>query len=226
MVVGNGLLAKAFVEYDTSDDIIIFASGVSNSKETSQKQFDREEKLLRVYLDKYKKNKYFIYFSTCSMYDTYFEKNAYTKHKLKMEQIIIENAMKYNIFRLSQVLGENNKNQLIGFLYNSIKTGTSFDLYDIERNIIDIADILNISKKLINSEKYINSIINVANPQNIKVFDLVKIIEKLCQKEANYTVIQKKGNFKIDVTQVLSIINKNKFFYENYLEIRTKKYYE
>lgn len=226
MVVGTGLLAKAFFEYENNDDIIIFASGVSNSKETSQEQFDREANLLNSYLEKYGNFKYFVYFSTCSIFDTYFERSAYTIHKLNMEQIIINKAKKYNIFRLPQVLGQNNKNQLIGFLYHAIKNDIHFDLYDIERNIIDVDDVFNISKKFINSKKYINSIVNIANPNNTKVYDLVKTIENLCNKKAKYSIIQKNGNMIIDVVQVQQLHNNDKIFEENYLENRIKKYYE
>jgi nucleoside-diphosphate-sugar epimerase len=226
MVVGSGLIAKAFLEYHTNDDIVIFASGVSNSKETSNEQFSKEERLLNSYLEKYGRSKYFIYFSTCSMFDTYFQRGAYTVHKMKMEKSIIKKALNYNIFRLPQVLGRNNKNQLIGFLYNAIKSEKCFDLYNIERNIIDIDDVFLIIKKILKLENNTNQIINIANPNNIKVYDLVKIIEKLLNKKANYCLIQKEGSFKIDITQILSVIEENIIFENDYLENRIKKYYE
>ena len=92
MIIGKGLIAKAFLEYENDDNIIVFASGVSNSKEISREEFDREKLLLNDYLEKYGKNKHFIYFSTCSIDDTYFERSEYTKHKINMEKIIIEKA--------------------------------------------------------------------------------------------------------------------------------------
>lgn len=48
MIVGNGLVASAFLPYFAEDpEIMIFASGVSNSRETRKEEFVREEKLLR-----------------------------------------------------------------------------------------------------------------------------------------------------------------------------------
>lgn len=226
MVVGSGLLANAFSEYNEINDILIFASGVSNSKEVLEDQFLREEQLLNLYLEEYGNSKYFIYFSTCSIFDTYFGKSAYTKHKINMENNIIEKALNYNIFRLSQVLGKNNKNQLVRFLFDVIKNEKSFDLYNIERNIIDIDDVLFFVKKIIDLQKSINSIINIANPINIKVFDLVEIIEKITNKKACYKVIEKKGSFVVDTTFIESIENINEIFQDNYLENRIKKYYE
>jgi nucleoside-diphosphate-sugar epimerase len=143
-----------------------------------------------------------------------------------MEKIITEKAFSYNIFRLSQVLGKNNKNQLIGFLFDVIKNEKYFDLYNIERNIIDIDDILYFTKKIINLRKSENSIINIANPINIKVFDLVKLIEKITNKKAKYNLIEKEGSFVIDDNYIKSFEATNQIFKENYLENRIKKYYE
>ena len=61
MVIGNGLIASAFERYKNNDDIIIFASGVSNSQETSELAFNREINLMKRYLNLDKK---LIYFST------------------------------------------------------------------------------------------------------------------------------------------------------------------
>lgn len=226
MVIGSGLIAKAFEIFDTYEDIIIFASGVSNSKEISKEAFLREERLLISYLEKYGSDKCLIYFSTCSMFDCYFERSEYTKHKINMEQIIIQKTQNYTIFRLPQVLGSNNKNQLIGFLSDAIKNDKHFDLYDIERNIIDIDDIFLIVKKIIESKKFINKMINIANPTNTKVFELVKIIEKLCNKKANYSLIQKEGSFKIDINQIQLLLIENSIFQQDYLRNRIQKYYE
>ena len=45
MIIGQGMLAKRFEKYD-NDNIVIFASGVSNSRETSKIMFEKERKLL------------------------------------------------------------------------------------------------------------------------------------------------------------------------------------
>ena len=226
MVVGTGLLAKAFLEYENDDNIIVFASGVSNSKEISREEFDREKLLLNDYLEKYGKNKHFIYFSTCSVYDTYFERSSYTKHKINMEKIIIEKAFSYNIFRLPQVLGNNNKNQLIGFFYESIKIEKTFQLFDIERNIIDIKDVFILVDKILKENIFKNQIINIANPKNIKVLDLVNILENIIDKKAKYNIVKKSGEFIIDIKNIESMILDLGIFERNYLQNRIKKYYE
>ena len=61
MIVGNGLIAKSFLKkYGKDNNIIIFASGVSNSKETNPDNFKREEDLLVSFLKTYPQIK-FIY---------------------------------------------------------------------------------------------------------------------------------------------------------------------
>ena len=42
MVIGNGLVASAFSKYKNDDDVIIFASGVSNSSTNKKEEFERE----------------------------------------------------------------------------------------------------------------------------------------------------------------------------------------
>ena len=46
MILGNGLIANSFKKSFKHDDIIV-ASGVSNSLEKSQKNFNRELSLIR-----------------------------------------------------------------------------------------------------------------------------------------------------------------------------------
>ncbi|MEJ2497376.1 MAG: NAD(P)-dependent oxidoreductase, partial [Sulfurovaceae bacterium] len=84
MIIGNGMLAHEFSDYKDDNDIIIFASGVSNSGETRESEFEREKELLTKTIDNISSEK-IIYFSTCAMYDKYFVNNRYTKHKLHME---------------------------------------------------------------------------------------------------------------------------------------------
>ena len=224
MIIGNGMLAKEFNHYKLNNNIVIFASGVSNSKEVSQDAFNRE-KVLLVDVLKNCKGKRIVYFSTCSMYDDYFKNNAYTLHKLEMEEILTGNNIDYTIFRLPQVLGSNNKFQLMGFLYDKIKNKKLFDLYDIERNIIDITDVRRIVNYIIKHNLFANKIINVANPSNVRVVDLVKKIENIYNYKANYNLIEISGGFDIDISDIDFILLKLDLFKDNYIEQKIIKYY-
>jgi len=224
MLIGNGILANEFYDYIKKDEFIIFASGVSNSEVTNIDEFNREKTLL-INTIKESPLKKIVYFSTCSMYDTYFENNDYVMHKLNMENLLIQHSNNYNIFRLPQVVGKNNKFQLLGFLFDRISNGILFNLYDIERNLIGISDVKIIVDYILCQDLFKNKIINIANPQNIKVIDLVKKIEKYLGKKAKYNLIQKEGCFKIDVDMVSDIYNKKNIFDEKYIN-KLLEYYE
>jgi nucleoside-diphosphate-sugar epimerase len=225
MIIGKGLMAKAFEDYANYDDIVLFASGVSNSKETLKSEFLREESLLKDIINKFGNNRRIIYFSTCSMYDTYSNISDYTKHKIRMESVIAERANKYNIFRLPQVLGKNNKNQLIGFLYEKIKNKKAFEVLNIERNIIDVEDVYLIASTVLKESKK-NEIINIANIKNDKVIDLVTTLEKICKEKGRYSIKNIEGDLDIDISQIKPLILEKKIFEKKYLINRIRKYYE
>ena len=46
-VIGNGLLSREFNKNAISDECVIIAAGVSNSKETKAEEFNREELLVK-----------------------------------------------------------------------------------------------------------------------------------------------------------------------------------
>lgn len=79
MIIGKGLIAKAFLACDR-DDTVFFASGVSNSTEKDTTAFSREEKMLSECLEKYH-DKRFVYFSSCSINDKELNKTPYHQHK-------------------------------------------------------------------------------------------------------------------------------------------------
>ena len=76
MIVGNGLIAKAFDNFK-DDKVIIFASGVSNSLEQRKQEFDREENILSNVINENPEKK-IVYFSTCYFNDIRKKKVCYS----------------------------------------------------------------------------------------------------------------------------------------------------
>jgi hypothetical protein len=65
MIIGNGLISSVFLNSDENyDKYIIFASGVSNSKETDSEKFAREKNLLSTAIKNNENNLKLIYFSS------------------------------------------------------------------------------------------------------------------------------------------------------------------
>lgn len=86
MVIGNGMIANRFISYKDDKSKIIFASGVSNSKDTIKQNFLREFQLLQ-HTVKDHPGKTLVYFSTCSIEDKDLQASNYIIHKKKYRKI-------------------------------------------------------------------------------------------------------------------------------------------
>jgi nucleoside-diphosphate-sugar epimerase len=222
MIVGNGLIAKAYKNYNFHNNILIFASGVSNSKEFKKKEFAKERDLLIRNLDKKKK---IIYFSTFGIEES-LTLNDYMKHKLNMEKIVRTNE-NYLIFRLPQLAGNStNKNTLLNYFYNKIITDKKIYLFlNHTRNIIDVLDVVKITKYFI-EKKFSNTIINVGNKKYFKVIKIVEIMSSYLKKKPKIEIIKAKKNNEVHNINLGLSSKKIKInFDKNYLARVIKKYY-
>ena len=156
------------LDCDKYNDFIIFASGVSDSKNTDSNSSNREEELITKTLLE-NTGLTFIYFSSI-LTDTI--NNDYYKHKLKMEELVKLKAEKYIIFRIPQIVGFlGNQNNLFNHLVNNVKTNTSNIVYsNVERSIVDIDDL----KLIVDycKDKTINEVINLSYIEKISILDL------------------------------------------------------
>lgn len=225
MIVGNGLIASLFTECD-QENIIFFASGVSNSLETKKEEFLREENLIKKTIAE-NPNKVFIYFSTCSIYDSSKAESQYVLHKLKIEQIIIQLCPQYLILRLSNAVGNGgNPNLLMNYLVRSVKNNEIINVHTkATRNLIDVEDIKNITNQLIDKQ-FFNKIINIAYPENYTIIEILEIMEKFYQTKLYLNLVKSGSSYGIDTHDVESyfiqhaLTNK-----ETYLHKILEKYY-
>lgn len=182
MVIGKGLIAGIFSGID-SDELLIFASGVSNSTCDSDSEYLREKTLLVDSINK-NKDKKIIYFGTCDVYDT-LKKTKYVKHKIEMEELVMSNSNNWLIYRLAQVIGLGNKSNLLYFLVNNILNGIEFNLsHLLYRNLIGKDDLRHLGQFYIGLNR---EIINLVNPININVSNIVSIIENITGKKSLVT---------------------------------------
>ncbi len=206
MVIGNGTVAKVFSDYQENDEFLIFASGVSNSNEKSEANFEREKRLLEHAIAE-NSTKHLVYFSSCSVYDGSLRSSLYVLHKLRMEELIQATATKWTIFRVSNIVGGGkNPHTLTNYLHHTIVNGLSFELWTkATRNLIDIDHVSSIIKYHITHEPC-NKIVNVANEQNYTLNQIVYEFERILNKEANYTEIAQGSGFTIDVSDILHFL--------------------
>ncbi|SHK28591.1 NAD-dependent epimerase/dehydratase family protein [Epilithonimonas mollis] len=225
MIIGRGLVASLFLDADR-DDIIIFASGVSNSLETRKEEFQREENLIKKTMSE-NPEKIFIYFSTCSVYDSSKTESDYVLHKLKMEQLIKYSCKKYLILRVSNVVGKGgNPNLLMNYLIRSVNNNETINVHTkATRNLIDADDVKSITFQLIDNADF-NKIINVAYIHNYKIIEILEIIERFYNKKLTLNLIKSGSGYDINVPDVESYFKINGLTdKESYLCKILKKFY-
>lgn len=179
MIIGNGLLASSFNEIELEKNVLIFASGVSNSKEQDHSKYEKELNLLKTTIKKFPEKK-IVYFSSCSVFS---KKNTkYINHKKSIEKYFEDEIQNFLILRLPIVVGKtNNKNQLIKYFYNALIENIPIKINtNVYRYLIDAEDLMHI----LNIFKYDNKkIINIAHNNPINVIDIVRFLEKLKNKK-------------------------------------------
>jgi nucleoside-diphosphate-sugar epimerase len=182
-VIGNGLIANRFRNFDCAEPVVLFASGVSNSLETTTGAFEREINLIKEHLCS---DKLFIYFSS---YSVTYKKSSYVDHKLHIENLIAQHAKKYLILRLTNVVGNaGNRNTVINFLIDKIKQQEPFNLYThAERNFLDVDDIVQIVKELLSDPYSVNKIYNIGYPENLTMKRVLQIVEQHLAAKAVYS---------------------------------------
>jgi nucleoside-diphosphate-sugar epimerase len=145
-IVGNGMIARAFGDSGAQqDDLLVLASGVSNSHETSTEQFRREADLLSDELMHHAGMKV-VYFSSCSVG---LVDSPYYRHKSAMEKIVMEGAERFLVCRLPQAVGVTRNATLVNHIAKCIRSGKLVGVREnARRNLIDIDDVVRIVLRL------------------------------------------------------------------------------
>lgn len=227
MVTGNGMIAKKFSRFAADAGRLVFASGVSNSSNTEEPAFKKEADLLLQEMSNHP-DACVIYFSSCSIYDPSLQQSAYVQHKIKMEDLIKSIAKSFIIFRVSNPVGfTGNVHTVLNYFVEHIISNTHFTLWEYaSRNLIDLDDMYHICEAIIHDEKWLNKTINVANPVNYPVTNIVEAIEQHLGRKANYTLAEKGNSPLIDTSDIQSLYSSLHIeFCNNYLRGLLKKYY-
>lgn len=227
MVIGNGLLARRFESYQADENMLIFASGVSNSKTKNLEAYAREITLLEKCIQGHP-GKTLVYFSTCSIYDPDEKNSLYVQHKLAIEKMIQTTAAHYSIFRVSNVAGRSgNPNTLLNYFFYHIRNGINFDLWTTAcRNIIDIDDVFFIASRLLKNKAFSGIPINIASPVNYPVREIVAAIESFLQTKSNYVEVNKGSCFDISLPEIETILKDSPAIFDsNYLPNLLAKYF-
>lgn len=225
MIVGAGMLARAFAaRFSTNDDVVVFASGVSNSAERAQAAFDRESALLRQSLESGRR---LIYFSSCAVGNPHQVPTPYFEHKRMMEeQVLAEGQV---VYRLPQVVGRSaNPNTLTNFLHDAIVNARSFTLQrGVERNLIDVDHVAQIAEELLqHSPDALTEPVAIATPRSLPMHEIVAEFESVLNRKAVYTALERTVPFPIESRAAQESASRLGIsFDENYLATMLRKYY-
>jgi nucleoside-diphosphate-sugar epimerase len=228
VIIGSGMLAKAFApKYASSENIWIYAAGVSNSSCTNLQEFNRERSRLMSALEQSAHADVFVYFSTCSILDPEAKKSDYVQHKIEMEKLVSDHP-NYFIARLSQVAGVTpNPHTLLNYLYARVSRSESFVIWENAiRNIIDVEDVVLIITEILCGSQRQQKIVNIANSQSYSIINIVSGIEIVTGKTAVVETINAGGAYNIDTVDINDIVSELGLkFDDSYLLRVLSKYY-
>jgi len=183
MIVGRGLLAKAFTEID-SKNFVFYANGISNSvmHEIPRNNFELNE--IKEIANK-KQQAVFVYFSTCQVNSVYNHERPYVQHKILIEEYIKEHFEKYLIVRTSNLVGNNpwNSHTLFNYLYHALTVKEQITINPVlYRNFLDAEHFVKLLDAYLNAYNR-NETIEIVNPASYRMGEIVNEFEKYFAKK-------------------------------------------
>lgn len=230
MIVGNGMLATAFAPFHDRSDVVVFASGVANSAETSLEQFERERLLLQSVLSRTQSETpeaLFVYIGTCSVHDNDSAASAYVQHKRRMEELVQASYANHLVIRMPQVVGPSrNRTTLVNYLFDRIRNDEPFTVWrHAVRYLIDIEDAIRIAQRLIECVPPRSRLVHIV-PRPCLATEIVAALESVCGRRAKYTLVDKGAQYDLESAARGSIAdNLDVAFDDNYLQRMIAKYY-
>lgn len=135
MIIGHGDIASVLPD---RDNLLFFASGVSNSQETRESEYEREKRLLLAQFH-YPEGQHLVYFSSLSIF---YADTRYVRHKKEMEILVRLNFSPYTIIRLGNITWGTNPHTLINFIRGKILKYEPVEIQDTYRYIITKEELL------------------------------------------------------------------------------------
>lgn len=131
-IVGRGDVARVLTD---REDRLFFASGVSNSQETRESEYQREVDLLL----RQDTTKHIVYFGSLSVF---YSNTRYTRHKLAMEALVKERFPLYTIVRIGNITWGTNPHTIINFFRAQIQRGEPIEIRDTYRYVVNKEEFL------------------------------------------------------------------------------------
>lgn len=166
MIIGKGSVASVL---EDRDDLVFFASGVSNSSCTDEKEYEREFNLLKTVPT----DKHVVYFSNLGIY---YKQDRYTQHKRDIEEYIRNNYKTYTIVRIEVCEWVKTPNTILNVFKRQLAEGIEPTIQNTTRYVLSLEEF-----------KYWISLIQsgVRNEMNIlgRKLTIAQIVEEIKQNK-------------------------------------------
>ncbi|MCO6481532.1 MAG: NAD-dependent epimerase/dehydratase family protein [Flavobacteriales bacterium] len=184
MVVGSGMVARAFAAFQVDPAILIFASGVSNSSTATEADHRREHDLLD---SQPLLGRRLVYFSTCSIYDPSLTNSPYIRHKRAMEDHVKACTPDHTIFRLPNLVGHTpNPHTLCNFLRDRIQANEPVHLQTRAcRYLMDIDAVALACGHMIRNGAFWGQTVNVCIDPSAPLPQLLQEMERILGRTAH-----------------------------------------
>jgi hypothetical protein len=132
MIIGNGNVAKVLTD---REDIIFFASGVSNSSCLDENEYTREFNLLKTIPT----DQHIVYFSNLGIY---YKHDRYTQHKREVEEYIRNTFKSYTIARIEVCEWVKTPHTILNYFKKQLSEGIEPVIQDTTRYVLSLEEFL------------------------------------------------------------------------------------
>ena len=197
MILGSGLLARAFDSFKEDDRVVVFASGVSNSSTATEVDHARERNLL---LEQSEVEARLVYFSTCSLFDPALKDSSYIRHKMQMEVLIQTRFKNHTILRLPNLVGSSpNPHTLCNHIRDRIQSSEQINVQiKACRYLMDVDTVSAVCTPLLTDEHFRGRTLNVCFDQPVPIPELVAAMERLLGKKARTLNVDSGSCYEVD----------------------------
>src|SRR5690606_866675 len=204
MIIGNGMLARAFsTRYRDDPDVLVFASGVANTAESDERAFRRERQLFELSASAHAGK--LVYFNSVAAALPDLEPTPYMRHKQAMEQRVLEHPGGI-VLRLPQVVGRSaNPHTLANFLADRIRGGQRFSIQRrAERNLVDVDDVARIAEAMIERTRPPRTLV-IAGMRSLPMPALVAIFERVLERTAIHDLEDSGAPLPVDAGEAVAV---------------------
>ncbi len=211
-ILGSGMIARALAPYaDEFPDTVVFAQGLSNSRNATMAEWSREGQALTVALMQCAdQGKRIVYFSSGMVYgdsalpwrednDNGHRRMPYAQHKkmceLELQSMSIHFGVPYLVLRLGNLVGERqNPAQLIPALVAQVRAGHVTVQNNATRDLMDVEDMAHIVVDLLRTSTGQSEILNVASGQSVRVSMIVDVLCRVLGRYADTHMVVDAGD--------------------------------